>query len=294
MIRSMSGYGRGSAQGAGVRVSFELRAVNHRFLQVSLRLPAGLSFFEGDARRRIGKTVRRGKVDATATAASPEGDEGGRVDRELAAAYARDLRAMADELGLVGEVDVGTLAALPGVVVTQELLEIDPERHLEVVETALAEALDGLDAMRRREGEHLEQDLRGRFTRMEELCRDIAEVADELPGRYRELLQARIGQLLDDLPAEIDDARLAQEVVHHVDRSDITEELVRLRSHLDKADALLAGDGAVGRSLEFLVQELHREVNTIGSKGRDVEIGEAVVELKSEIERVREQVQNVE
>lgn len=294
MIRSMSGYGSGSAREDGVQVAFEVRAVNHRFCHISLHLPSELSFFEDAARQRVRERIHRGKVDVSATLSTSADGEGVRVDRELAEAYVRDLRRVGEELGLPGDLDLATVAALPGVVSEEGVVELDPDEHEAVVSAALGSALDAVQAMRCQEGGHLAEDLRERFETMDELTREVAATADELPSRYRDRLIGRMETLMEDVPGELDEGRLAQEVAHLVDRADITEELVRVDSHLQKAMELLESEDPVGRSLEFLVQELHREVNTIGSKARELEVAEAVVALKGEIEKVREQVQNVE
>lgn len=290
----MSGYGRGGAEGETARISFEVRSVNHRFCRVSLHLPTELAFFETEARQLVRDRVERGKVDVNATVTGPGGRSSVQVDRDLAESYRNELRDLADELGLFGDLDLPTLAGLPGVLSAQTSPQLDPDRDEPVVRQALEAALDSLDEMRVAEGRHLAEDVRDRLGNIAGLAEAITEVAADVPERYRAQLHERIQDLCEDMEGEIDQARLAQEVAYYADRADITEELVRLRSHVTKAEGLLAGSGAVGRSLEFLLQELHREINTIGSKAKAVEVGEAVVELKSELERIREQAQNIE
>jgi len=294
MIRSMSGYGRGGAEGDTVRVSFEVRSVNHRFCRVSLHLPGELAFLESEVRQVVRERVERGKVDVSATVTGPGGAPSVQVDRDLAESYRNELRDLADELGLFGDLDLVTLAGLPGVLAAQTSPQLDPERDEPVVREALEAALDALDEMRQAEGRHLGEDVEERLARIDELADAITEVAAEVPKRYRDQLHERIQSLCEDMEGEVDQGRLAQEVAHYADRADINEELVRVRSHVAKARELLATDGAVGRSLEFLLQELHREINTIGAKAKAVEVGETVVELKSELERIREQAQNIE
>lgn len=276
------------------RVSFEVRSVNHRFCRVSLHLPAELAFFENAARQLVRERVERGKVDVSATVTGPGGNSSVQVDKELAQSYRNELRSLADDLGLFGDLDLTTLAGLPGVLSPHKNPQLDPDRDTDVAGRALEEALDALDEMRVAEGRHLADDVQGRLRTIAALADAIGEVAAEVPRRYRDQLHERIRDLCEDMEGEIDQARLAQEVAYYADRADITEELVRLRSHVTKAEELLAGDGAVGRQLEFLLQELHREINTIGSKAKAVEVGETVVELKSELERIREQAQNIE
>jgi uncharacterized protein (TIGR00255 family) len=290
----MSGYGRGIAGGEGVRIAFELRSVNHRFCRVGMHLPGELTFFEATARQLIGERVDRGKVDLSGTVRGPRGLPEVQINRDLAESYKESLGSLAADLGIEPDVDLGMLTALPGVVSGQTTPQVDPERDAPIVQEALIAALDALDEMRRAEGEHLALDMAGRLQVVAGMVGRIQEMTGDLPRRYRDLLAARIESLLEDTAGEVDPARLAQEVAHYADRSDITEELVRLRSHIEKAGDLLENGGAVGRSLEFLLQEMHREVNTIGAKAKVVEIGDLVVDLKSELERVREQVQNVE
>ena len=294
MIRSMSGYGRGAADGEGIRVNVEVRSVNHRFCRVALHLPGELLFFESVARQRVTDRVERGKVDVTATVRGPRGAPSVQVNGELAASYKEALTELADALGVEAQLDLSMLASLPGVVTAQTSPELDPQRDLEVAESALRAALDALDEMRGAEGQHLATDVRSRFGEVRGMVDRIESATSDLPVRYRDILATRISTLTEETEGELDLGRLAQEVAYYADRSDITEELVRLRSHLDKAAALLDAAGVVGRSLEFLLQEMHREINTIGAKAKVVEIGALVVDVKSELERIREQVQNLE
>lgn len=294
MIRSMSGYGRGEAEGESIRIGFEARAVNHRFCRVTVHMPSELSFFEAPARHIVHDIVQRGKVDLTATVTRILTTEAIRVNRELAGSYVRALRELGTDLGLAGDLDLDTLAGLPGVIATPESTTLDPESDAEVAEAALRAALESFDQMRRTEGEHLRDDLVARFQIISGEVGSIEAMATDMPRRYRDQLAARVAALCEEVEGQLDPARLAQEVAYYADRSDITEELVRLRSHLAKGEELLAEGGAVGRSLEFLIQELHREINTIGSKAKATEIADIVLEMKSELERIREQVQNIE
>lgn len=290
----MSGYGRGVADGEGLRISFELRSVNHRFCRVGLNFPTELVFFEGAARQLIAERIERGKIDVHAIVRGPRGLPDVQINAELAESYRDSLVALAGRLGIDAHIDLGMIAGLPGVVCGQTTPQVDPERDLAAVRHALVDALDALDAMRTAEGEHLAADMEQRLGAIAGVVDSIEEMTTDLSRRYRDLLTARMKSLLEDSTGEPDAARLAQEVAYYADRSDITEELVRLRSHIDKAAGMLDEGGAVGRSLEFLLQEMHREINTIGAKAKVVEIGDLVVDLKSELEKVREQVQNVE
>jgi len=290
----MSGYGRGEAEGESIRIAFEARAVNHRFCRVTVHMPSELAFFEAPARHIVRDIVQRGKVDLTATVARIVSTEAIQVNRELAESYYRALQELGTDLGIAGNLDLATLAGLPGVLATPESATLAPERDAAVAEAALRSALDSFDQMRRSEGTHLREDLEGRFQTISSEVQKIETMAADMPRRYRDQLSARVAALCEEVEGQLDPARLAQEVAYYADRSDIIEELVRLRSHLAKGEELLAEGGAVGRSLEFLIQELHREINTIGSKAKATEIADIVIEMKSELERIREQVQNIE
>ena len=294
MIRSMSGYGRGEAEGESIRIGFEARAVNHRFCRVTVHMPSELAFFEGPARHIVRDVVQRGKVDLTATVARIVSTEAIGVNGELAESYFRALQDLGTDLGIASKLSLDTLACLPGVIATPESAALEPERDAAIAEAALRSALGAFDQMRRSEGEHLRDDLVARFQTISGEVRSIETMATDMPRRYRDQLSARVAALCEEVEGQLDPARLAQEVAYYADRSDITEELVRLRSHLAKGEELLAEGGAVGRSLEFLIQELHREINTLGSKAKATEIADIVIEMKSELERIREQVQNIE
>lgn len=296
MIRSMTGFGRAQFEVEGTRFDVEARSVNHRFLDLGVRLPRALSACEPDVRARVSERVARGKVDVSVALASgttlPPRLE---LDLEVAARYiaaAEDLRARHD---LTGELEVGAVLALPGVARTVEReLVIDAVRS--PLLAAVDEALAGLLAMRTSEGARLESELRARMARVLELVASIEERAGLVAASVRERLRKRAEQLRQET-GFTDESRLAAEIVSAADRLDVTEELVRLRSHVTELLQVIAesGPGApAGRRLDFLMQELGRETNTIGSKGSDAPIAHLVVELKTELERVREQVQNVE
>jgi uncharacterized protein (TIGR00255 family) len=290
----MSGYGRGVAEGEGLQISFELRSVNHRFFRLGLRLPAGLSFFETTARQLISDRVQRGKVDLTGTIRCSSSLPDVQINEELAARYAESLATLAGDLGIEPGIDLAMLADLPGVVSGQSTRALDLHQDKARAEEALSDALDEFEAMRTAEGVHLADDMKQRFEVVTSMVRRIEELTVDLPQRYRDLLLKRIESLVEDVSVELDPGRVAQEVAHFADRCDIAEELVRLRSHIHKAAGQLDNGGPVGRPLEFLLQEMHREINTIGAKAKVAEIGDIVVDVKCELERIREQVQNVE
>lgn len=293
---SMTGRGTGSADGPIGRAEAELSSVNRKQLDVNLSLPRELAFAEADLVRLVQRRVARGHVGGELRVARAEGAPAClKVDRAAARAYVDTLRAEARELGLRDDLGASLLAEWPQVV-SFESTEADRAAWLALASEALTAALDSLDAMRRREGAALGADLLARFGTLRALCAEIGERAPLVPALYRKRLEARFAEILP-AGATADwssDERLLKEVAIFADRADITEERVRLASHLDQAEALLAAGGTVGRKLDFLVQEMGREINTIGSKANDGEISRRVIDFKAELERVREQIQNLE
>ena len=293
MIRSMTGFGAGRAQAGGETVAVELRSVNGKFCDVRAHLPRDLAALEPVIARIVKSRVARGVVDVSVRREAPGSVRGAapRIDLLLAAAYAKALREMRTELGLAGEVTVHDLVGLEGVVGLSEAAA-DPGPAAEALERALSASLDALEEMRRREGEALARDLSARLSAVEKGAAAIRCSAPQSVEAYRERLAARVAELSRGVPA--DPARLAQEVAFFAERVDVAEELTRLSSHLAQLRALIASDAPAGRRLEFLVQEVNREVNTIGSKSQHAGMAAQVVELKAELERVREQIANVE
>jgi uncharacterized protein (TIGR00255 family) len=290
----MTGFGSGRGQSAGEAISVELRAVNGKFCEVKPHLPRELFALEGTVVRAVKARVSRGVIDVNVRREGVSEGRSGmlpRVDLRLAGAYVSALREMKAQLGLEGEPSVHDVATLDGVLA---LAESPPDLAAATValEDALGTALSALEQMRKREGEALARDLEGRLALVEQGAAAIGALAPRAVEGYRERLSARVAELARVGAA--DPARLAQEVAFFADRTDVAEELTRLASHLSQLRALLAGDAPAGRRLEFLLQEVHREVNTIGSKAQLAGISAQVVELKAELERVREQIQNIE
>lgn len=296
MIRSMTGFGRADFEVGGARFDVEVRCLNSRHLDVSVRLPRLLAVCEGDVRTLAQKTFARGKADVVVLLAAGAG-LAPRLEIDLAAAakYVEAARSLADRHGLAADLGVATLLALPSVSRVAEA-EIPPEQVREALLPAVGRALAGADAMRVAEGAALERELRGRLARVVELSRAVEERSGLVQAAVRDRLRKRTEQLQAETGLDLE-ARLAHEIVLAADRLDVTEEVVRLRSHVEQfvavLDAPATGDPA-GRRLEFLLQELSREANTIGSKGGDAPIAHRVVELKTDLERLREQVMNVE
>lgn len=295
MIRSMTGFGRAAFEVDGVEFEVEIRSVNHRHLDVRVRLPRQLADQESPVRARVQARLQRGKVDVNV--ATPSGALLSEVEIDVDAArrYIAAARQLTREQGVGGGLDVARLLSLPGVarVVDRGL---SAEALVDALGKAVDAALGALDGMRRAEGEALEQELDRRLSRIAELTEALGSRAHLVKDGVREKLRKRAEQLRQEAGG-LDDSRLHQEIVIAADRLDVREEIVRLRSHVSQFREIVAGAGPadpVGRRLEFLLQELLREANTIGSKANDASLAHDVVELKTELERVREQVQNVE
>ena len=293
MIRSMTGFGSGRGETPGETISVELRSVNGKFCDVKPHLPRDLLSLESELVRAVKARLSRGAVDVfvrregrdSARAAVP------RVDLPLAAAYAKALRGMTESLGLSGEPSLQDLVQLEGVLTLSEEPP-DLTAASAALRLALETALSALEAMRRSEGEALARDLSLRLDTLEKGAALIRALAPQVVEGYRDRLAARVAELARGGPA--DPQRLAQEVAFFADRTDVAEELTRLASHTAQVRALLSSEAPAGRKLEFLVQEVHREVNTIGSKSQHAGISTQVVELKAELERIREQLANIE
>lgn len=290
----MTGYGRGEATKSGSKVTVEISAVNRRQSEIALRLPPELEPLEARVRDEINRRVARGRL--TVRVAWHRSDDqwasAVRINHALAKAYAAELTRLGRALKLDDPVRLEALLRIPGVVETSAG-DTSAEEFWPAVEAALAKALDGLGRMREREGAHLAKDLKARIGTMRKLAEQVARQAPTVAQRYRDQLVERIRQAGVPL-APADDERLLKEVVIFADRSDISEELTRLQSHFQQFDDCLRSSDSVGRTLDFLAQEMNREVNTIGSKANDGLISQSVVQLKAELEKFREQVQNVE
>ena len=294
MMKSMTGFGRGSTTGLNFNVTVDLKTVNNRFLDVHLRTPTELSSIEPLVRRQISESLSRGRVDASVTF-DRTSEIVYELNRPMIAGFIEALRSMQQEFKLAGEPDVNVLARLPGVMhPVRDSLSDEMARG---VEDAISKALEELDRMRAREGATLASEMRGHLDEIERHLPVIEDAAGNQLDTYRARLQKRIGELLarDSLEiVELDQNRLAQEVAYLADRSDITEEIARLKSHLKQFRESLDGEKDVGKRLDFLLQELNREANTMLSKSTDFVIKEAALRVKAEIEKLREQVQNVE
>ncbi|MBI5015099.1 MAG: YicC family protein [Deltaproteobacteria bacterium] len=295
MIRSMTGYGRAEGDVAGRRLTVEVKAVNHRFLNFFAKLPPDLLRFEPDVLTLVKAHLQRGQVNVFATwnGQGNGGDGAVCVNREAARRAAEALRGLARELDLPGEVTLDHLLAFPALFGSGAGAG-DPDEVWGAAGRVFGEALENLDELRRREAEHLVADLLPRLRVVRTLAAQVEERRPRVVEEYRARLARRVEELTAGVPVDVARDRVAVEVAVFADRSDVEEELVRLRSHLDKAEELLAQGGGVGRKLDFILQEMNREANTIGSKASDAEVSRVVVEMKAELEKVREQVQNLE
>ncbi len=291
-MRSMTGYGRGERAAEGLRIVVEMRSVNRKQAEIGLRLPPELEALESRFRDELNKAVARGRVDVTFTLEQPVGATTGRINREVAAAYATELSELQRQLGLIGGVTLEVLLRCPGVL--QAVAPVaDPETYWPLASAALGAAVTVFNEMRSQEGAALGQDLAERISQLRGAVARIRTQAPEVTRRFREQLLQRIKLAgLENVSAE--DERVLKEVVFFADRSDINEELTRLESHFAQFDACGRSVDPVGRKLDFLAQEINREVNTIGAKANDALIAADVVLLKTELERFREQAQNVE
>lgn len=287
----MTGYGRGEASIPGGRVTAEMRSVNHRYGEVVIRLPRALSPLEERVRAAVKDRINRGRVEVFLNLDLETGGRQVKVDRQLAMAYHGVLREIRELLDLEDPISLGDLLALPELVSLSEL-EVDLERVWPGLSSAVHQALDALSAMREREGAALHRELAQRVENIAGLLQDTVDRSGSVVEAYRRKLESRLAQLLDG--AALDEQRLAMEVALLAERSNIAEELVRMDSHLEQCRSALESPEPVGRRLEFLTQELHREINTIASKSADVGLSRLVVALKSEVEKIREQVQNIE
>lgn len=291
-MRSMTGYGKGTVSRDGLTVTAEIKTVNHKFFDWSIKMPKGFLFVEDDAKRAVAAEVQRGHVDVYLTVERDAGvADDYAVDGNLALKYVRTAENLAESTGVQYDVTVSSLMKNPDIV-SLKAAEIDDETAKSVVLEALGEALVGLVAMREKEGVTQVADISAKLDAIESALGEIASVAPQVVADYRAKLAARIREALgDNLPEE---SRIATEVALFADKCAIDEEISRLTAHIAAMRAHLKSTAPVGRKLDFLVQEMNREANTIGSKANDLRITERVLAIKNDIEKIREQAQNVE
>ena len=292
MIKSMTGYGGAKGSAEGLSVSIELKSVNNRYLDVSVKLPRTMLFAEEPIKAAVGRHISRGKVDVFVTVdQSASDDMEVRVNEPLLKGYIEALSAAAEKFGLQNDMTVMSLCRLPDVLSTDRR-EIESSALMTGITEILERALTEYDAMRLREGEKLRDDVLARLETISRLTGLVEENAPKTVAEYRARLEQKLQEVL--ATANIDESRVLTEAAIFADKIAVDEETVRLRSHISQLRGLTNGESPAGRKMDFLIQELNREANTIGSKCQNADIAHVVVELKAEIEKIREQIQNVE
>jgi uncharacterized protein (TIGR00255 family) len=287
----MTGFGQGSAEGDAFKVRVDIRSVNNRFLDVHVRLPQELASLELTIKKQAQAALHRGRVDITVAVEQMKG-AAFQINRAMVAGYLTALTDMKQEFGLEGEPSLELIAKLPGAIqVSQDVSQLDEALAAGVV-AAVSQALVGLSEMRLVEGQELAAELKSRLDMIERQLPTIESEAARLPGIYRERLQKRLQELQSGV--QVDETRLAQESIMLADRSDISEEIARLKSHLTQMRDVVHTDEEAGKRIDFILQEMNREANTILSKASDISISDAAIIIKTEVEKMREQGQNVE
>jgi uncharacterized protein (TIGR00255 family) len=291
----MTGFGNASYQTESVVVSAEIKSVNNRYLKLSLRMPESLSRFESDVERLVRTRITRGAVQLTLRVRFPGGQSEYRIDNDLLQGLQQQLAGLTLDRNIVnGGVALGELLQLPGVVSQTDLPDELLSSVWPVVETALGESLEHLSEFRCREGEHMRLDLERQCHEIEARLREVVAMAPQVVIEYRDKILERVRRLIGDAAIRCEESDVIREVAQFADRCDINEEITRLRSHCEQFLRMLNSDSSQGRKLEFISQEMFREINTIGSKANHVSIALSVVEMKTAIERIREILQNVE
>lgn len=294
MIASMTGYGRGEYSDQARSIVTEIRSLNHRFLEISIRLPRGYLALEDKIRKFLQSRFHRGHLEVYVSI-KDEGEKkrAVKVDKDLALAYYKSVKEIAQILDIQPNIEIDDLLALPEVISLEEIAE-DAETLWPLICASLEQAVTQVVDMRFREGQRLVRDIISRTGKIFSNIQEIEKRAPLVVELYRERLRLRMSELLTLDKELIDESRLAQEIVFFTERSDISEEITRLYSHLEQFSSVLNSEAPVGRKLDFLIQEMHREANTIAAKCNDSQIAHRVVELKAELEKLREQIQNIE
>lgn len=293
MIKSMTGFGRGELTGLCREYVVEIKTVNHRYLDISVRLPRQFSFLEDFARKTVAKSISRGKVDISIQVNS-FGDKNKSVsfDEDLLKVYLEEAKSLEESYDIKNDLTFCRALTLPEIVKVD--VNEDEEELLKEFEIVLNKAIDNLKVMREEEGRHLTTDIIEKSHKLNDIFSNIENRSGAVVIEYKEKLTERINELLKDTEVTIDETRLATEVAIFADKSAIDEEIVRFKSHVSQLIKTLELDEPIGKKLDFIVQEMNREVNTIGSKANDLVITNSVIELKNEIEKIREQIQNIE
>lgn len=292
MIKSMTGFGRSEIVKGNRKISVEIKSVNHRYLEAGIKMPKKLNVFESRMRDLLKKYATRGKIDIFI---NYEDDSESQVNlkfnQNIADEYMAIFNNMSEKYNLKNDMTVGGLARFPEVITMDEVQE-DEEELWHFIEEAMKAALKQFVNTRILEGENLKKDLLGKLDHMEELVAFVEKRSPEIMKEYRSKLESKVKELLGD--TTIDESRIATEVIIYADKICVDEETVRLRSHIEHARKCLNEDGGIGKKMDFIAQEMNREANTTLSKANDIEISNAAIDLKTEIEKVREQIQNIE
>ncbi len=291
MIKSMTGFGRGKYENDGRTYTVEIKSVNHKYTDINIRIPRFLNSVEDEIRKKINNAISRGKIDVFINFENFSNKGNAiRINRELAKEYLKELKSLADETNLDFNVNVIDVSRLP------EILKIEDEEDGELISSelmlAVDEAIQNFVKMRETEGIKLIEDIEKRIYLIKEKVEEITSFSSNLVEEYIEKLKSRVDELLK--PGTVDETRLMQEIVIFSDKSSIEEELTRLKSHISQFLNLIKQPSPIGKKMDFLVQEINREVNTIGSKANCLEITNRVIEIKTEVENIREQIQNIE
>jgi uncharacterized protein (TIGR00255 family) len=293
LVKSMTGFGRGEAASVDYKITIEVKSINNRYLEVIPRMPRQIVALEDPVKKFVNGYVQRGRVDVFVTLEETENRQKTlKTDKELALAYYKSMQEIAELCNMDNAVTMDNMVRMPGIF-TMEKDDDDLDEIWKLMQEALGSAMNLLVEMRQTEGDKLAADLLQRCAVIVDFVKEIDERSPMVVAEYQEKLQNRITELLADT-ALLDEAKFANEVAYFADRASITEELIRLDSHLSQLKDLLSCNDVVGRKLDFLMQELNREINTIGSKANDLQISRRVIDVKSELEKIREQVQNIE
>ena len=292
MIKSMTGYGRAQGTFSGGDITVEVKSVNNRYLDCGVKLPRGYAYLEEGVKSLVQKSISRGKVDVFITINAAGADNVTiSVNEPVAKGYIDAMRQLVEQYGIQDDISASAISRFSDVFIVEKQ-EQDENEVKTAISGVVQEALNAFDAMRSREGEALKTDLLGKAEGILNLVSKVEARSPITVKAYRERLTAKMQEVLED--RQIDEARIIQEAAIYADKVAVDEETVRLRSHVDQLKTMLSEGGVIGRKLDFLMQEMNREANTIGSKGNDVEQARNVVNIKSELEKIREQIQNIE
>jgi len=291
MIRSMTGFGRGEYEIEGRKYIVEIKSVNHKYADISIKLPRFLNAIENNIRQKVANNLSRGKIDVYISFENNSKDGTDiKINKELALSYISNFQSLAEEAGISKDINVVDIIRMPDVMNVDD--DEDIEKYENELNNSLDMALDNFVKMREQEGQKLVQDMQERVGLIEEKVNEIKLYSKDVVPEYIEKLKARVKELMQG--EQIDENRINQEIVIYSDKSSIEEELTRLDSHISQFKMMLNSDSPIGKKFDFLVQEMNRETNTIGSKANNINITNCVINLKTEIENIREQIQNIE